>query len=731
MFVPLSGCAWDRLNKAEERIAIGTVTVSTPLFTPIRSSAVEPGKRLDFGDLKKEANIAQALQRPQVGISTIDYDSLAVSLAVKASGPQVGMTDSVTQSLANGVFQQQQSKEKTKTFQSPGVPPLPEPAAVPQPVSDQLLDLLKRSGQVYQLSQDEIATLVAAYKTYMVNLEDYYNVEGLAKSAEGILPSDPNNLDRWLPYKVHFTVTADPGWYARLHQFEAVTELEFVTKGDGFRLLTVSPLETAQTVEEFHGALTALLLSASAEAAWYNVAGQAAAQRAKAAAQRLEGLRSQTTLSVSYPAENKVRIRFRPAILPNNDGQELQPTSRILCATVLVRASAGLDSEQLKPVVTARSAHVQTPELVSEAKAVARSGLLGEEGAEAVVKLKAFYVPSLVLKPSSGLWSLFFGPSKSEEPGLWEKKEYDQVFDEDLANKNAWIPVWRQPKETYVGVENTFGYYYNVDIPLTPDELLARQATPASSSVNVDQFKEEDVDPKQAKTSKDITRTVTTTKATEAKEKPVKVVSTAVIGVRITNVQPTDQIEFKVPGTTWVAQSDQMLAAWAAQNPQRHFTRDAVLVVTLPAPVTSGVNAHLFVKAIVTTAASAGKGDERFEKGMQTEIVKEVELEPQGKAPVPLPGSATVTIDGKGVQLTNVPLASLTPEMVTALLGAKPASSDAKAPTAATPGATATATVAAAAAAGPGANGNVKTGTGEPGAPGSPGAPVPPKDPQK
>ena len=273
-----SGCVSDNIIGEVQKAgatqssadAVGFVTVSPPLFTPM-DEVVGGDKRLQFGDLRKEEVIADRLERPSFGSDEVRFSLLEAALAARFAGARVSIVDRSTTGTEGAVDAEGNpvvpgdSRTRTRTFDSPEVPPAPGVPQVPEKVMERLVKLLERSSQQYVLPPDELATLVAANKTYMVNLEEYYNVEGF-DFRRGLTQA-------YVPYKMHFTVTAEPGWFSRYSQYDAVVEVSCtlgnypdesgscecrkITRGihsDDIIFLNVSPLETSADRSGVHGA---------------------------------------------------------------------------------------------------------------------------------------------------------------------------------------------------------------------------------------------------------------------------------------------------------------------------------------------------------------------------------------------------------------------------------------------------------------------------------------------
>lgn len=365
LVLPNAGCVAKRVILPSQRApasrasvdAVGHVTVSPPLFTPL-DEVVGGDKRLKFGDLRKESEIAARLEKPSFGSDEVRYSLLEAALAAHFTGGRVSVVDRKRTGTEGAKDEDGneitpgESRERTRTFETPEVPDAPDVPQVPEKVMEKLLKLLERSDQKYVLPPDELATLVAANKTYMVNLEEYYNVEGF-DFRRGLSQA-------YVPYKMHFTVTAEPGWFSKFNQYDAIVEVRAKLGAyqdehgeDSCKLLnrtppenappdliflSVSPLETAQTVREFTSQLEQVALAAEAAGtATQSLALRAQLRSLVATARRLEGLRAHRTLAVGYPRHDRVRIRFQAPRAATREGRDLQTRSRVLTAIVLIR----------------------------------------------------------------------------------------------------------------------------------------------------------------------------------------------------------------------------------------------------------------------------------------------------------------------------------------------------------------------------------------------------------
>jgi hypothetical protein len=115
------GCVALPSGKEEREAAIGHVTVSSLLFTPLETAA--PGdKRLQFGALRNEQKLAEKVEKPSVGLSLLRYTALETALKAAYAGPQVTTTESQVEQLQADAILRERKKEEERTFTSPSVP---------------------------------------------------------------------------------------------------------------------------------------------------------------------------------------------------------------------------------------------------------------------------------------------------------------------------------------------------------------------------------------------------------------------------------------------------------------------------------------------------------------------------------------------------------------------------------------------------------------------------------
>lgn len=288
--------------------AIGTVHVSTPLFTPL--DPFREDRALDFKSLKDERYLSDRVNQANMSVSTLRSHEAAVGAAVRRVAEKEAGDASAAATAAGA---------------DPSTPGGDSASAV--------ASLLDSPRAKHLLAPDEVATIVAALKLYMVSLEDYYNAVAIYNDA---LRSNPS----WVPYRVHFTVTIDPGWFTQLNAYDALVDIG-IGNPDEVQVLTVIPPQNAQAFEQFSATFRSLATALSGEGAINKFAARATVRTLRTAAERLEGLRANTTFTASAFDGNKMRLQFRPSLVPGKGQLELQPLSRIVTAVVLVKPAAG------------------------------------------------------------------------------------------------------------------------------------------------------------------------------------------------------------------------------------------------------------------------------------------------------------------------------------------------------------------------------------------------------
>ncbi|MFG0318379.1 MAG: hypothetical protein ACF8XB_13990, partial [Planctomycetota bacterium JB042] len=152
---------------------------------------------------------------------------------------------------------------------------------------------------------------------------------------------DNPEASKYRPYKVHFKVTVEPGWYTRFHQYDAIADVRFGAVGaragcSDYRVVSVAPTETAQTIDQLTIDFVRLAAALEASGTIEGIGVQGLVQQLVEKAEKLEGLRTHKTMVVGFPGPDRLRVRFRAAQVATEEEQDLQPLSRLLTAVVLV-----------------------------------------------------------------------------------------------------------------------------------------------------------------------------------------------------------------------------------------------------------------------------------------------------------------------------------------------------------------------------------------------------------
>lgn len=356
----------DPLSRA---VAVGDVTHSVPLFTPLDPYG-SSGRALDFAGSRDEKLLADRISQASLSIDDITATYTAISAALSVAGDQVSRTstransasressrsvetDADPKTRSSGNSSADSTNSQTTSSATPPIPDAPEGQTMDPAVQSKLVELLSRADRKHVLPPDDVATIVASLKMYQNALEDYYNGGTLYDAAL-------TGGTEWRPYRVHFTVTAEPGWYTQAHDYDAVLELEIGTT-EQVRIVNVIPAQSLQTIEQFTAAYRNLSTALEAKGSYSRIAARAAVKRIAAAASRLQGMRSNTTFTASFPEANKLRLRFYPSEIPDGKNRRaLEPITRIIAATVLVHKDAEVTSVQ-KIVLTDKQRQTGAP----------------------------------------------------------------------------------------------------------------------------------------------------------------------------------------------------------------------------------------------------------------------------------------------------------------------------------------------------------------------------------
>lgn len=374
-------------DKEKWDVSVGRITMSTPLFRPVKEAKTGEKGPLDFGTKKSITELYTALQKSGLDISNVQArirefqlaaalqgtlsttestqeSALAASLAGslgldgKASGGIDPTIKDVTalQQLLESILSSAEistaisaaaegkgSVSNTSKTTTVDAPPevstdLPDLATLPDGIAAKMVGLLERSEVERVVPQADLANLAGSLAVHMANMEQYY----FPGSWVGDLKSISAD---WAAYQVNFNVSAEPGWYTHLNQYDGVVEATFNLLNkegeaplDGsVKVLSVVPFEEAQAISEIDAALDSMSTAVSLSAAFQAIGIKGAYKDLRQLTTRLDGLRTTNTMNVSYPRENTVAIRMRPPAVPNRNGRDLQPRSRVFTATMLVR----------------------------------------------------------------------------------------------------------------------------------------------------------------------------------------------------------------------------------------------------------------------------------------------------------------------------------------------------------------------------------------------------------
>ncbi|QOV91051.1 hypothetical protein [Humisphaera borealis] len=311
----------------DEQNRVGMVTISQPIFHPIVDES-DDSTNIDFGKLKDVDALWDELSKPNIGAATIALSQRSFAASVAVAGPTIDKTQTQTLNTSGGkVTENTTTSTSTVAQKTPAAPAVPA-ALGPGSAEDRLLALLAASGAKPTLPPDVRASLVQSYRAYMQNIEAFANRGDFIE--EG-----------WLPYRVQFMLTAEPGWYTAKNDYDAVAHVAFGKDKDSIQVVSVMPTETAQVIEDLNASFRSFALALALSGGYGPVAGSAEVKSLEALAERLEGQRMNTNLIVSYPKANEVRVRVRPSLTGVRGNQrDLQPTSRLMTAIVRVPKKA-------------------------------------------------------------------------------------------------------------------------------------------------------------------------------------------------------------------------------------------------------------------------------------------------------------------------------------------------------------------------------------------------------
>ncbi|HTI72268.1 MAG TPA: hypothetical protein VMF06_20000 [Candidatus Limnocylindria bacterium] len=397
----------------------GRITVSTPLFVPLEDPAAGD-RRLKFGDLNTESNIAANLRMPTAAYRSMDAVTTAAQLVLQYSEVQTqnASNSPVSQNLVNQLGQA-------------------------------LTNMIPSLPATYALSPADVATLVAAYRTYMVNLEEYLNFDGFGY--------EDGEASDYLPYKMHFTVTSDPNWALSHAGLDPVVDVTLLTGADGrdYRVLTVLPLETHQTSTELSSTLTSALREIALGASYKKVNLSAALQKLSALVTQEERLRADKTMTVSVPESNTISIVFRSPQSPLGEPVPPLPATRILTVIVLAKRS----------VVSGESSnHLAQPNIQSNLKA-------GEKvtNAECRVEVRPWFRRNRAPLDDSGS-----GDASNRLARNWVPRA-------TVTTRTCQVPIWYGPlRKGTLAVSSAEGTYW----PLFRNDTFYAEATNKLNALN-------------------------------------------------------------------------------------------------------------------------------------------------------------------------------------------------------------------------------------------------------
>lgn len=160
-------------DEALRNQALGRVTVSTPLFTPIRS---DTASLLKLSSIYTEEQIKKELNQANTSLSQADIRQVAMALSVAFAGPSINQSANTNTLLGtDGSTTTSGESSSSTTRQTPGIPDTRDAPSANEDALKALVGLLTRSDSQYQLPPGQTMTLIASLKAYAVALEDYYN----------------------------------------------------------------------------------------------------------------------------------------------------------------------------------------------------------------------------------------------------------------------------------------------------------------------------------------------------------------------------------------------------------------------------------------------------------------------------------------------------------------------------------------------------------------------------
>lgn len=539
-------------------VSVGRITMSTPLFRPVKEAKAGDKPPLDFGTKKSIPELYTALQKSGVDISNVQARLREIQLAASLQGTQtttesiqqsalagnlagslgldakaLGSTASGTQEVealqailqsllastevtaamkaAGDVSGSFSDSSKTTTVDAPPPVPteLPKLIELPEQIAAKMVALLQHSSVERVINQSDLANLAGSLSVHMANMEQFYH--------PGVWVQDIKSLGKeWAAYQVNFNVSVEPGWYTQLNQYDAIIDATFGLKDknrdqgtleDSVKVISVVPFEEAQAISEIDAALDSMSSALSLSAAFQAIGIKGAYKDLRQLTTRLDGLRTTNTMVVSYPQSNSVAIRMRPPAVPNRNGRDLQPRSRVFTATMLVRQTPNaktveLDRPGYQGIFSGELDYIENEQVALGMKSVQEIGTLTKDGdgntlvpavGKCAVSLDTYWEPTLVV----GNWQEFPWRSGTRYAKPFLKKRlrshYCQCDGRTMAENTcklhsltALVPPARTEAKVKFGITDVQGAYWEVTpgsfegvIVVTTNEALTTATAPA------------------------------------------------------------------------------------------------------------------------------------------------------------------------------------------------------------------------------------------------------------
>lgn len=205
-------------------------------------------------------------------------------------------------------------------------------------------DGIEQRVKVLSSERDRLDQAVKQSKEEVGRLQKKLN-EQLEKSAAFAASSEASRKTISVPYRAVFRVAATPGWYAQLKQYDGVVDVRFP---DGWQVVGAVPAQTTQTLDEFQSAFSKFAGALEVGGSIKSIAAGAALKNIQAAAERLQGLRSNSRFQTEVVGDGKtLRLRFSPSVVPNLSRKLLDDDGLIVTATLLVPVAVPNDGTDL------------------------------------------------------------------------------------------------------------------------------------------------------------------------------------------------------------------------------------------------------------------------------------------------------------------------------------------------------------------------------------------------